>query len=388
MNQLENLQNAKRIVVKVGTSTLTHTTGKLNLNRMEQFVRQLVDLQNQGREVVLVTSGAVGIGLGRLGFAERPASIVERQAVAAVGQGLLMQVYEKFFSEYGQIVAQILLTRNDISDRKRYLNARNTILTLLKYRVTPIINENDTVATEELKIGENDTLSALVAGLIEADLLILLSDIDGLYTADPKKNPDATLIPMVTEIDAKIFKMAGGAGSEFGTGGMLTKLEAAKMATAAGTAMVLMNGQNPMKIQSVFQGKSVGTIFLSGQPLVNSRKRWIAYGPIASGEFVIDKGAERALLKQGTSLLPSGIVDLQGEFEEGDLIRILNTNQIELGRGLTNYSREHLEKIKGRKSSEIEMILGYKAADEVIHRDNLVITATFGGEFDGNSELC
>jgi glutamate 5-kinase len=388
VNPLEHLQNAKRIVIKVGTSTLAHSTGKLNLNRMEQLVRQLVDLQNQGREVVLVTSGAVGIGLGRLGFSERPASIVERQAVAAVGQGLLMQVYEKFFSEYGQIVAQILLTRNDISDRKRYLNARNTILTLLKYGVTPIINENDTVATEELKIGENDTLSALVAGLIEADLLILLSDIDGLYTADPKKNPDATLISTVTEIDTKVLKMAGGAGSELGTGGMLTKLEAAKMATAAGTTMVLMNGKNPMQIQNVFQGSPVGTVFLSSQPLVNSRKRWIAYGPVAIGELIIDKGAERALLKQGTSLLPSGIIDLRGEFEEGDLIRILNTNQIELGRGLTNYSCEHLQKIKGRKSSEIEMILGYKAADEVIHRDNLVITATFGGNVDGNTELC
>ncbi|HBF37702.1 MAG TPA: glutamate 5-kinase [Firmicutes bacterium] len=388
MNPLEHLQNAKRIVIKVGTSTLTHSTGKLNLNRMEQFVRQLVDLQNKGREVVLVTSGAVGIGLGRLGFAERPTSIVERQAVAAVGQGLLMQVYEKLFSEYGQIVAQILLTRNDISDRKRYLNARNTILTLLKYQVTPIINENDTVATEELKIGENDTLSALVAGLIEADLLILLSDINGLYTADPKKEPDATLIPIVNEIDAKILKMAGGAGSEFGTGGMLTKLEAAKMATAAGTTMILMNGQNPANIQNIFQGNPVGTVFLSTQPLVNSRKRWIAYGPLVSGDFVIDKGAEQALLKQGTSLLPSGIIDLRGQFEEGDLIRILSVNQIELGRGLTNYGRDHLLKIKGKKSAEIEAILGYKAADEVIHRDNLVITASLGGEFNGNSKIC
>jgi glutamate 5-kinase len=384
LDQLGHLKNAKRIVIKVGTSTLAHSTGKLNLNRMEQLVRQLVDLQNQGREVVLVTSGSIGIGLGRLGLVERPASIVERQAVAAVGQGLLMQVYEKLFSEYGQIVAQILLTRSDISDRKRYLNARNTILTLLKYRAIPIINENDTVATEELKIGENDTLSALVAGLIEADLLILLSDIDGLYTADPKKVPTATLIPMVNEIDARILKMAGGAGSELGTGGMSTKLEAAKMATAAGASMVLMNGQNPAKIQNIFAGTPEGTLFLSSQPLVNSRKRWIAYGPLVNGELVIDNGAERALINQGTSLLPSGILDVRGEFEEGDLIRILNINQIELGRGLTNYSKEHLQKIKGRKSTEIERILGYKAADEVIHRDNLVITAKLEGEKNGN----
>jgi glutamate 5-kinase len=377
VDQLSHLRNAQRIVIKVGTSTLAHSTGKLNLNRMEQLVRQLADLQNQGREVVLVSSGAIGIGMGRLGLAERPVSIVERQAVAAVGQGLLMQVYEKFFSEYGQIMAQILLTRGDISERKRYLNARNTILTLLKYQVTPIINENDTVATEELKnkIGENDSLSALVAGLIEADLLILLSDIDGLYTADPKKDASATLIPLVTEIDDKICKMAGGAGSEWGTGGMLTKLEAAKMATAAGTSMVLMNGKEPAKIQNVFSGHPEGTVFLSSQPLVNSRKRWIAYGPVVNGELIVDSGAEQALLKQGTSLLPSGIVDLRGEFEEGDLIRILNMNQTELGRGLTNYGKEHLLKIKGKKSAEIETILGYKAADEVIHRDNLVITA-------------
>lgn len=377
MDQLGHIQNAKRIVIKVGTSTLAHSTGKLNLNRMEQLVRQLVDMQNQGREVVLVSSGAIGIGMGRLGLEERPASIVERQAIAAVGQCLLMQIYEKIFSEYGQIVAQILLTRGDISDRKRYLNARNTILTLLKYRVIPIINENDTVATEELKnkIGENDSLSALVTGLIEADLLILLSDIDGLYTADPKKDPTATFVPLVSEIDNQISKMAGGAGSELGTGGMLTKLEAAKMATAAGASMVLMNGRNPAKIQSIFEGTPDGTVFMSSQPPVNSRKRWIAYGPVVNGELVIDNGAERALLKRGTSLLPSGIVDLHGEFEEGDLIRILDMEQHELGRGLTNYSKEHLLKIKGKKSAEIEMILGYKAADEVIHRDNLVITA-------------
>lgn len=376
MDYLQHLKTAKRIVIKVGTSTLAHRTGKLNLNRMEQLARQLTDLIHQGREVVLVTSGAVGIGLGKLGFEERPASIIERQAVAAVGQGLLMQEYEKIFAEYGQIVAQILLTRSDISDRKRYLNARNTILTLLNYHVIPIINENDTVATEELKIGENDTLSALVAGLIEADLLILLSDINGLYTADPKQDPTAELIPLVTEINQEVLAMAGGAGSQLGTGGMITKLEAAKMATAAGTSMVLMNGDEPAKLQHIFTGIPVGTVFLSNQPVINSRKRWIAYGPMVNGELVVDTGAERALLKNGTSLLPSGIVDLRGDFEEGDVIKIMSLNNIELGRGYTNYSKEHLLKIKGKKSHEIELILGFKAADEVIHRDNLVITAT------------
>lgn len=360
--------------MKVGTSTLTHQTGKLNINRMENLVRQLTDLQNQNREVVLVTSGAVGVGLGRLGLTERPGTILQRQALAAIGQGLLMQIYEKLFSEYGQTVAQILLTRSDISDRKRYLNARNTILALLKYQVVPIINENDTVATEELKIGQNDALSALVAGLIEADLLILLSDVDGLYTADPKKDNTAKLIPLVTEITPEISAMASGAGSIFGTGGMITKLEAAKMAITAGSSMVLMNGSEPSQIQRIFTGEPVGTVFLNSQAVVSSRKRWIAYGPQVMGELIVDSGAERALIKQGKSLLPSGIVELSGDFEEGDLVKISNLEHRELGRGLSNYGREQLQKIMGKKCAEIEMLLGFKTADEVIHRDNLVIT--------------
>jgi glutamate 5-kinase len=374
LEYLKTLQTARRIVVKVGTSTLTHSSGKLNINRMEMLVRQLADLRNQNREVVLVTSGAVGVGLGRLGLTERPATIVQRQALAAIGQGLLMQVYEKLFAEYGQTVAQILLTRSDISDRKRYLNARNTILALLNYQVIPIINENDTVATEELKIGQNDALSALVAGLIEADLLVLLSDIDGLYTADPKKSKNAQLIPLVSEITPEILSMAGGAGSLFGTGGMITKLEAARMATAAGTSMVLMNGSEPSRIQQIFTGKPVGTVFLSSPTVVSSRKRWIAYGPQVVGELVIDSGAEQALIKQGKSLLPSGIIKINGNFEEGDLVKIVNTERIELGRGLTNYGSEQLQKIIGKKCAEIEKLLGFKNADEVVHRDNLTIT--------------
>ncbi len=375
MDYLRRLQEARRIVIKVGTSTLTHASGKLNLNRMEQLVRQLADLQNQGKEVVLVTSGAVGAGLGRMGLSERPSSIIERQAMAAIGQGLLMQVYEKLFSEYGQIVAQVLLTRDDLSDRKRYLNARNTILTLLQYRAIPVINENDTVATEELKIGENDALSALVAGLIEADLLILLSDVDGLYTADPRLDASATLIPVVAEVDQQIRAMAGGAGSCWGTGGMITKIEAAQMATAAGTSMILLNGKEPSKIQGIFNAEPVGTVFLSSHNVVSSRKRWIAYGPQVNGAVIVDAGAERALLHQGKSLLPSGIIGLKGEFEEGDMIQVLNSDGTELGRGLSNYAKEHLQRIIGKKSTAIETLLGFKTADEAIHRDNLVITA-------------
>jgi glutamate 5-kinase len=386
VDYLKRLRSARRIVVKVGTSTLTYSTGKFNFNRMETLVRQLVDLQNQGKEITLVTSGAVGAGMGRMGLDRRPATIVENQALAAIGQGLLMQVYEKLFSEYGQMIAQVLLTRDDVSDRKRYLNASNTLLTLLSYRVIPIINENDTVATEELKFGQNDCLSALVAGLIEADLLILLSDIDGLFTADPKTDPDATLIPIVSEINSKIMAVAGGAGSKLGTGGMITKLEAARMANSAGVSMVIMNGNDPAKIQNLFGGIPTGTVFLSDQPVVNSRKRWIAYGPPLNGELIIDEGAEKALIKHGKSLLPSGVVDLSGEFDEGDLLKIINTNQLELGRGLTNYGSEQLRKIKGKKSSEIKTILGYKFTDEVIHRDNLVITFKAEEEKHGRVE--
>jgi glutamate 5-kinase len=373
---LERLQSARRIVIKVGTSTLTHRTGKLNLNLMEHLVRQLADLQNQGKEVALVTSGAVGAGMGRLGVGAKPTSIMEHQALAAVGQALLMQVYEKLFSEYGTIVAQVLLTRTDVSDRKRYLNSRNTILTLLQYQVVPIINENDTVATEELKykFGQNDCLSALVAGLIEADLLILLSDIDGLYTADPHQDKTATLIPVVSEINSEIIKMAGGAGSVLGTGGMKTKIEAAQMATSAGTTMIIMNGANPSQIQKVFQGEPVGTVFLSNQPQVNSRKHWIAYGPPIQGELMVDEGAELALLHRGKSLLPSGVINIRGEFDEGDLVKIVNQKGEELGRGFTSYGTDPLSKICGKKTTEIETVLGYKITDEVIHRDNLVIT--------------
>ncbi|HEY8463272.1 MAG TPA: glutamate 5-kinase [Bacillota bacterium] len=372
---LENIRQVRRVVVKVGTTTLTHTTGKLNLNRMEQLVRQLVDLQNQGKEVVIVTSGAVGTGMGRLGLTEKPASIMERQALAAIGQGLLMQVYEKFFAEYGITVAQVLLTQSDIGDRKRYLNARNTLLTLLQYRVIPIINENDPIATEELKIGDNDTLSALVTGLIDAELLILLSDIDGLYTEDPRHNPEARLIPLVTEITAEIKKMAGDSASHFGTGGMVTKIGAAQMVLAAGAAMVIMNGNDPTQIQTLFAGKSVGTLFVSQHPPVNHRKRWIAFGPRPNGVLTVDQGAERAILRQGKSLLPSGVVTVVGKFEEGDLIKVVNLKNLELARGLTNYGYEQLNRIKGHQSSEIEGILGFKSSDEVIHRDNLVITA-------------
>jgi glutamate 5-kinase len=373
----EQLKKASRIVIKVGTTTLTSASGQLNLDLMERFTRQLAALHDQGKEVAVVTSGAVGAGMGKLGLTEKPASIVERQALAAIGQGLLMREYEKLFASSEKVVAQVLLTRDDLSDRRRYLNARNTLRTLLDYKAIPIINENDTVATEELKIGENDTLSALVAGLIEADLLILLSDVDGLYTADPRKDASARIIRHVERIDEAIRAGAGGTGSPFGSGGMVTKIEAAQLMLAAGSAMVLMNGNDPAGIEQIFNGNPPGTVFssvASDQPLVSSRKRWIAYGPQINGAVIVDEGAERALVKQGRSLLPSGITALQGEFEAGDLVRIVSHHQVEIGRGLTNYGSADLARICGKKSGEIEAVLGFREADEAIHRDNLVIT--------------
>lgn len=375
MDYLEQIKKARRVVVKVGTTTLTHASGKLNLQCMEELVKELAAFKDQGKEVVLVTSGAVGAGIGRLGLSRSPKTIVERQALAAIGQGLLMQVYEKLFSEYGQIVAQVLLTRSDVSERQRYLNSRNTLLALLDYGVIPIINENDTVATEELKIGENDGLSALVAGLIDAELLVLLSDIDGLYTADPRKDLDAKLIACVPEITHEIKEMAGGTGSMFGSGGMLTKINAAQLATSSGSMMVLLNGAEPANLRCLFTGEPIGTVFLSKNTAVNHRKRWIACGPKPEGVLIVDPGAEQALLQQGKSLLPSGVIGIVGEFEEGALVKITNGSGNEIGRGFSNYTAAQLQKIRGKHTCVIESILGFKHSDEAVHRDNLVITA-------------
>ncbi|HHW15096.1 MAG TPA: glutamate 5-kinase [Firmicutes bacterium] len=363
---------SKRLVVKVGTSTVTHATGKLNLSGLERVVRQVADVANAGCEVVLVTSGAVGAGLGRLGWQRRPATIPEKQAVAAVGQSLLMQIYEKLFSEYGLTIAQVLLTREDVADRRRYLNARTTLRTLLSYGVVPVINENDTVAVDELKFGDNDTLSALVAGLISADLLIILTDIDGLYTADPRLHPEARLIPRVEEVTPEIEALAGGAGSARGTGGMVTKLAAAKIATSCGVSMVIANASSPSVLQDLLAGRSVGTYFPARERLV-SRKRWIAFNVPPAGQVVVDDGARKAVTERGRSLLPSGIVEVAGEFEAGDAVAILGLDGCEFARGLSNYGAADLRRIKGLHSSEIPAVLGERFYEEAVHRDNLVL---------------
>jgi glutamate 5-kinase len=369
----EALQQARRLVVKVGTSTLTHKTGKLNLERMERLVRELVDQVNAGRQVVLVTSGAVGAGMGRLGLKEKPRTLPEKQAAAAVGQGLLMHMYEKLFSDYGLLVAQILLTRDDLADRRRYLNSRHTLATLLHLGVVPIVNENDTVAVDEIRVGDNDTLAALVAGLVDADILILLTDIGGLFSSNPLTDRDATLLRCVTEITPEIEALAGGAGSTWSTGGMATKLQAARLATSFGIPVVITSGLEGGRISAVLRGEEVGTIFIPREHRTHTRKRWLAYGPGIQGQVQVDAGAVRAICGGGKSLLPGGVVAVYGDFDQGAIISIIDPDGKEIARGMSNYAAEAIRRIQGRKTKEIVEILGYKDYDEIVHRDNMIV---------------
>ena len=369
----ETLTSAKRIVVKVGTSTLTHSTGKLNLLRIEKLARELSDLANQGKQIILVTSGAVGAGMDRLGLKEKPKTIPEKQAAAAVGQGILLHIYEKMFGEYGQIVAQVLLTRADSVNRKRYTNSRNTLMALLNQGVIPIINENDAVAIDELKIGDNDTLSAMVASILDADLLVILSDIEGVYTANPQTSPEAELISEIADIAPEIEELAGGPGSLVGTGGMYTKIQAAKIAVNSGVTMVIASGSRDGVVREVLRGSQVGTIFISKENRLQIRKRWLAFGVRVNGKVIVDDGCELALLKGGSSLLAAGITGLEGDFDQGNTISVISKNGRELARGITNYGAEEIKKIMGAHTHEILDILGSKPYDEVIHRDNLVL---------------
>ncbi len=368
-----NLTRAKRIVVKVGTSCLTYANGKLNLNYIERIVRELADLKNQSRDVLLVSSGAIGAGIGKLGLSKKPRTIPEKQAVAAVGQGILIQVYEKLFAEYGHTAAQVLLTREDLINRQRYINSRNTLTTLLKLGVIPVINENDTVAVEEIEFGDNDNLSALVASLVDADLLVNLSDIDGLYTSNPRVNSGAQLISCVERISPEIQCLAEKTDTSLGTGGMKTKLMAAKIAVNTGVSMVIANGQKPGIIHDILNGKKVGTLFPPQPKAMHSRKRWIAFGPTIKGTIVIDEGARDALLNKGKSLLPSGIIQVKGDFEREDIVSVIDEDCNEIARGLVNYCAKDLSKIKGVKTRDIVELLGEIGESEVIHRDNLVI---------------
>ncbi len=368
------LKNAKRIVVKVGSSTITHANGKRDFARMDRLARELSDLQNQGKEMILVTSGAVAVGVDRLGLTAKPKTIPGKQAAAAVGQGILMHTYDKFFSEYGQITAQVLITRQETVDRHRYINARNTFKELLKSRVIPIVNENDVVALDELKIGDNDNLSALVAGIVEADLVIILSDVDGLYTANPQTHPDAKLVSEVEEITPAIEASAGGAGSSVGTGGMATKLQAAKNATTSGINLVIASGEELDSVTRILNGENIGTLFVSRENRLQFRKKWLAFGARIKGKLTVDAGCAKAMKKAGgCSILPVGSKAVEGEFEPGNTVSIVNESGEELARGLSHYASDEIQKILGCHSDEIETRLGHKAFDEVVHRDDLVI---------------
>jgi len=369
----EILENIQKIVVKVGTSTLTNEDGNLNIEKIKKIVSELSNLSNKGYDVVLVTSGAVGAGMGKLNMTERPKTLSEKQALASVGQVALTHLYQLLFQEYGKIIGQILLTRGDFSDRRRYLNARNVCNTLLKNKIIPVINENDAVVSNELKVGDNDTLSALVSGLIDADLLIILSDVQGLYNKNPQKYEDANLIEIVGKIDDDIKKTAGGEGSKFGTGGMITKIIAAEMATKIGTNMVIASGDDPKNISRIVEKENIGTLFTKKNKKISSKKYWLAYGTNKKGLLTIDEGAEKALFK-GKSLLPVGIKSFEGDFDKGTVLKIMNMKNENIATGISNYSSDEIALIKGHRSEDIEKILGHKYDDVVVHIDNMVVT--------------
>ena len=368
----EILKNIQKIVVKVGTSTLTKEDGNLNIEKIKKIVSELSNLSDKGYDVVLVTSGAVGAGMGRLNMTERPKTLSEKQALASVGQVALTHLYQMLFQEYGKIIGQLLLTKGDFSDRRRYLNARNVCNTLLKNKIVPIINENDAVVANEIKVGDNDTLSALVSGLIDADLLITLSDVQGLYNKNPQKYEDANLIEIVGKIDEDIKKTAGGEGSKFGTGGMITKIIAAEMATKIGTNMVIASGEDPRNITRIVEKENIGTLFTKKHKKISSKKYWLAYGTNKKGVLIIDEGAEKALFK-GKSLLPVGIKEIEGDFEKGTVVKIMNLKNETVATGISNYSSDEIGLIKGHKSENIEKILRHKYDDVVVHIDNMVI---------------
>ncbi|MEW6675251.1 MAG: glutamate 5-kinase [Nitrospirota bacterium] len=365
----------KRLVVKIGSNILADVKEGLDTKRIYSMVSDIAELSNMGFEVVVVSSGAIAAGMKKLGLKEKPRDIRLKQAAAAVGQSSLMWAYERSFSEFNKRVAQVLLTRDDFSDRKRYINSKNTLTTLLSYGIIPIINENDTVATDEIRFGDNDYLASLVAGLIEAERLIILSDVDGLYTEDPRYSPKAEIIEYVEEITPELEAKAGGAGSTIGTGGMYSKLLAAKRAVSHGITVNIISGRKDGLLTALLKGKHYGTVFKPKEQKLSSRKGWIAYGSRSKGSLIIDEGAVKALIHGGKSLLPSGIISVEGDFDTGDAVYCLDSKGNRIAKGLTNYSSSEIEKIKGRKTSEIERVLGYKYSDELIHRDNLVLLA-------------
>ncbi len=372
-NKQTLLKNARRIVVKIGSGVLTLDDG-LNTDIIEAISEQISCLWDNGTEVILISSGAIASGVKKMGFEKRPDGIPARQAAAALGQAGLILAYDRAFSKYNRKVAQILLTKDDLSNRKRYLNARNTINKLLSWKVIPIINENDTVVIEEIKLGDNDNLAAMITLLMDADILINLTDIDGLYDRDPRTDPNASLISEVTEITGKMEEAACGIPGNLGTGGMLSKLKAAKKLSQAHIPMVIAKGLKPAILSDLCSGQAQCTYFIPGSKRLNSRKCWLAFNLSPTGSIILDKGAEEAIVKKGRSILPIGITNVEGNFNMGASVTIKSLEGKTLGKGLTNYSSVDILRIMGHKSDMICEILGSKPYNDVIHRDNLAIT--------------
>lgn len=367
------LSDAHSLVIKVGSSLVTNNGQGLDQAAIAAWTDQIVRLVKQGRQVVLVSSGAVAEGMQRLGWKKRPTNINELQAAAAVGQMGLVQIYESCFSRHGLHTAQVLLTHEDLADRKRYLNARSTLRTLLDLNVIPIINENDTVVTDEIRFGDNDTLASLVANLMEADTLVILTDQPGLYSADPRKSPDAQFIQCETAGNPALEKMAGGAGSMIGSGGMLTKVLAAKRAARSGAATIIASGREPDVLVRLAKGEMIGTHLQAAQMKTMARKQWLADHLRLQGKVMLDAGAVKALLQDKKSLLPIGVTHVQGNFDRGDVVACYDPEGNEVARGLVNYNAQETLRILRKPSSEIENILGYVDETELIHRDNLVL---------------
>ncbi len=372
-NSTEYPVKYRRVVVKVGTSVLTGGKHNLDQAHMVELVRQCAKLHQQGCDIIVCTSAAIAVGRSRLNFPTLPDNIVSKQLLASVGQGLLHQTWEQLFGLYNIHVGQILLTRADVNIRPRYINARDTLGALLSHGVVPIINENDALAIEEIKVGDNDNLSALVATLVDADLLLMLTDQPGLYTADPRKDAKAELIPEVRRIDDSLKALAGDSGSGLGVGGMATKLQAADVARRAGADVIIASGRFPEAIQRAASGNSVGTLFPAVESRLERRKRWILAGPKPAGTIQVDQGAVSALCTKGKSLLPAGIVSIDATFERGDTVAIIDSHLNEFARGITAYSSDELQKIKGAHSEQIAERLGYTYGSSIVHRNNMIL---------------
>lgn len=365
--------SVKRIVVKAGSGILAGRKG-LNYQVINNITKSVSAIKKEGYEAILVSSGAIASGLRKVGQLKIPDSVAKKQAIAAAGQSSLMNAYDKAFSRNGDMSAQILITGDDLTNRRRYLNARNTIFTLLSWDIIPVINENDTVVIDEIKFGDNDNLSAMVANMTDSQLLIILTDIDGLFDDDPRINKNAKLIPFIERINNNIFNYASSTPGALGTGGMASKVTAAKKAVLKGIPVVIANGRKKNIINKIIKGENTGTLFTPRETSICGRKHWIAFSRSIKGEIEIDEGATRALIENGKSLLPSGVTNIFGKFSRGDSVRIVDVNKKEIAIGMADYNFNDLLKIKGLKSGQIEEVLGYKHNDEVIHRDNLVIT--------------